>query len=40
VLLVWCFPEGSKKTTGIFGDMAQIQNGYFRTTNLHIWLLY
>jgi hypothetical protein len=36
VLLVWCFPEGSKKTTRIFNDMAQIQNGYFRTTNIQI----
>jgi hypothetical protein len=36
VLLVWYFTEGSKKTTGIFRDMAQIQNGYFRTKNLQI----
>ena len=36
VLLGWCFPEGSKETSGIFGNMAQIQNGYFQTTNLQI----
>jgi hypothetical protein len=26
VLSVWCFSARSKKTTGIFGDMAQIRN--------------